>query len=358
MPACLHISRPRYTMPDAIPQVEIAENVTLEKFREEILPANVPVVLKAVIAHWPAVREAATSPRAVADYLRRFDQGKPVETNFGSPDIQGKFFYNDRLDGLNFERRPESVGNSVDRILRLKDRTRPPSIYIQSVPIGDCLPGFAHENTLDLVDSSVPPRIWIGNRLTVQTHFDLSENIACVVAGRRRFTLFPPSQTPNLYPGPFELTLAGPPVSMVTLDDPDFDRYPRFRQALKAALTADLDPGDAIYVPYFWWHHVQTLDDLNILVNYWWNEAEPDLGSPFDALLHAVLAIRDMPERQRSAWRTMFEHYAFGLNGDPVEHLPMAARGALGAHDARMRRQIRMTLLGSIGRKAGLQPPK
>ena len=345
-------------MEDAIPRVKIAENVTFEKFRDELLPGNAPVVLKGVVAHWPAVRDGAKSSQAMADYLRHFDQGKPVETLFGSPDIEGKFFYNQRLDGLNFERRPETVGNSVDRILSLKDRKRPPSIYIQSVPIHDCLPGFAHENTLNLVDSSVSPRIWIGNRLTVQTHFDLSENIACVVAGRRRFTLFPPSQTPNLYPGPFELTLAGPPVSMVKLDDPDLETYPRFREALKAALTADLVPGDAIYIPYFWWHHVRTLDDLNILVNYWWNDAQSDLGSPFDALLHAILAIRDMPERQRAAWRTMFEHYAFGLNGDPVAHLPPEARGALGTHDTRMRQQIRMMLLGSIGRQAGLRPPK
>jgi len=345
-------------MEDAIPPVKVAENVTFEKFRDEILPGNAPVVLKGVVAHWPAVRDGAKSSHAMADYLRRFDQGRPVETIFGSPDIEGKFFYNQRLDGLNFERRPETVGNSVDRILSLKDRKRPPSIYIQSVPIRDCLPGFAYENTLSLVDPSVAPRIWIGNRLTVQTHFDLSENIACVVAGRRRFTLFPPSQTPNLYPGPFELTLAGPPVSMVKLDDPDLEKYPRFREAVKAALTADLVPGDAIYVPYFWWHHVRTLDDLNILVNYWWNEAQPDLGSPFDALLHAILAIRDMPERQRAAWHTMFEYYAFGLNGDPVAHLPPAARGALGAHDPHMRQQIRMMLLGSVGRQAGLRPPK
>jgi hypothetical protein len=345
-------------MENALAPIKVAENVTRQKFRDEILPGNSPVVLKGVVAHWPAVLETAKSTRAIADYLRRFDQGKAVETNFGSPDIQGKFFYNERLDGLNFERRPESVGNSVDRILSLKDRGRPPSIYIQSVPIKDCLPGFAQENTLDLVDSSVPPRIWIGNRLTVQTHFDLSENIACVVAGRRRFTLFPPSQTPNLYPGPFELTLAGPPVSMVRLDDPDFDKYPRFREAMDAALTADLSPGDALYLPYFWWHHVQTLDDLNILVNYWWNDAEPGLGSPFDALLHAILAIRDMPERQRAAWRTMFEHYAFGLNGDPVGHLPVEARGTLGRHDAHTRQHIRMMLLNSIGRQAGLRPSK
>jgi hypothetical protein len=344
-------------MGDGIAHVKVVGNVTPEQFRDEVLPGNAPALLKGVIAAWPAVREGLRSPQAVADYLRRFDQGKPVETIFGSPEIEGKFFYNDKLDGLNFDRGPAPVGASVERILGLAGQERPPSIYIQSVPIRDCLPAFSQDNRLEIVDPGVSPRIWIGNRLTVQTHFDLSENIACVVAGRRRFTLFPPEQTPNLYPGPFELTLAGPPVSMVRLEQPDFERYPRYREALKHALVADLGPGDAIYIPYFWWHHVQTLEDLNILVNYWWNDAQPDLGSPFDALLHAILAIRDMPPRQRAAWRVMFEHYAFGGNGDPVGHLPPEARGALGAHDSRTRQQIRMMLLNALARQAGLRPP-
>lgn len=73
-------------MEDAIPQVKIDENVTFEKFRDEILPGNVRVVLKGVVAHWPAVRDGAESSQAMADYLRRFDQGKPVETIFRSPD--------------------------------------------------------------------------------------------------------------------------------------------------------------------------------------------------------------------------------------------------------------------------------
>ena len=343
-------------MPGSIPHIRVAENVTPETFRDEILPRDVPVLLRGVVAHWPAVREGLRSPEAIVEYIRRFDQGRPVETMSGAPGIGGAFFYNDAMDGLNFVKKREPIGVAVERILAIRNEEKPPSIYIQSAPIAEYLPGLARDTVLDLVDATVAPRIWIGNRVTVQTHFDLSENIACVVAGRRRFTLFPPEQTPNLYPGPFELTLAGPPVSMVRLDEPDFDKYPRFREALDYALVAELEPGDAIFIPYFWWHHVRTLEDLNVLVNFWWNDAEADLGSPFDALLHALLAIRDLPAHQRDAWRTMFDHYAFGQNGNPVEHLPPETRGALGAHDRELRQTIRMMLLRSIGRQAGLRP--
>lgn len=340
-----------------IPHVAIAEGVTAERFREEIVPGGLPVLLKAAVSDWPAVRAGRASPEDAIEYLKRFDRGHPVETILGRPEIGGRFFYNDTLDGLNFAQMPERISVTVDRILGARGQAAPPSFYIQAASIKDYLPGFEAENPLPLLERPPPPRIWIGNRLTVQTHFDLRENLACCVAGRRRFTVFPPEQTPNLYPGPFELTLSGPPVSMVRLEDPDLERYPKFETARAHALRAELEPGDLLYLPYFWWHHVEALDDLNVLVNYWWNDAEPDLGSPFDALLHAILAVRDLPERQLTAWRMMFEHYAFGENGDPVAHLPAPARGALGPHDKPMRQTIRMRLLAALARQAGIRPP-
>ena len=337
--------------------VRVAENVSVEQFREEIFPGNEPVLLKGLIADWPAVREGLTSPDAMVRYIRRFDQGKPVDTILGKPEIEGMFFYNEKMDGLNFAKKSMSIGRSMERILALRGQEKPPSIYIQSTPIHEFLPGFLAENPMNLASEPASPRIWIGNKLTVQTHFDLKENIACVVSGRRRFTLFPPDQTPNLYPGPFEFTLSGPPVSMVSLDAPDFEKYPRFREAMKHVVVADMEAGDAIYIPYFWWHHVQSKEDFNVLVNYWWSEANPALGSPFDALLHALLNIRDLPERERDAWSTMFDTYVFGKYGDPMAHLPARAHGTLGKHDDKTRQHVRMLLLGMLSRQAGIRPP-
>ena len=116
------------------------------------------------------------------------------------------------------------------------------------------------------------PRIWIGNRIRVAPHYDVKENVAVCVAGRRRFTLFPPGQIANLYPGPLEQTPAGTPVSMVDQHAPDLERYPRYAEAWTTAQQATLEPGDAIYIPYCWWHGVESLEPVSILVNYWWNE--------------------------------------------------------------------------------------
>ena len=106
------------------------------------------------------------------------------------------------MRGLNFERRPSTISATIERLLAQADDPNPAALYIESTPTAEYLPPFAAENPNPLLPPAVPPRIWLGNTLTVQTHFDLSSNIACVVGGRRRFTLFPPEQLPNLYVGP------------------------------------------------------------------------------------------------------------------------------------------------------------
>jgi hypothetical protein len=323
--------------------------VSPERFREEIFAEGEPVVMKGQVAEWPAVA-ASGSAREMARYVRQFDRGTPVQVIVGRPEIEGRFFYTDAIDGLNFTRKNRTISGSVDRLLAMQDRDDAGALYVESTPIAEYLPGFEVANRLGIAPESAVPRIWIGNRATVQTHFDLKENIACAVAGRRRFSLFPPDQTPNLYPGPFELTLSGPPVSMVRMEQPDFEKYPRFREALRHMRVADLEPGDAVYIPYMWWHRVQALEPFNILVNYWWDEAGTAQGSPFDVLLHALLLIRDMPERQRKAWRILFDNYVFGTYGDPLAHLPEQAHGTLGRHDDRTREQVRRILLQALSR--------
>ena len=321
-------------------------------FEREIVPAGRPVVLRGLAESWPAARLGKGSPQAIADYIKKFSGDRPVEILLGPPSIRGYFFYRDGLSGVNFVRRQANLAAAVDKLLSLMDEAPPPALYIQSAPIADYLPQFGEENKISLLDGAVAPRIWIGNAVTVQTHFDLSENIACVVAGRKRFTLFPPEQVANLYPGPLEFTLSGPPVSMVRLDELDFERYPRFRDAIASAEVAELEPGDALYIPYHWWHHVESLDPFNVLVNYWWGGSRPDAGSPRDCLLHALIALRTLPPRQRAVWRDVFDYYVFETHGDPVAHLPPARRGVLGDPSPDRLAQMRAMLAGALARSA------
>src|SRR3546814_8001250 len=102
-------------------------------------------------------------------------------------------------------------------------------------------------------------------------------------------------QFANLYLGPIDNTPAGRTVSLVDLDAPDLAAHPRFTEAMAQARTVELNPGDAIFIPSMWWHHVEGLDPFNILVKYWWRDTPAWLGQPQAAPNHAILAIRDLP---------------------------------------------------------------
>lgn len=323
-------------------------DVTPTIFRDEIIPANAPAILKGLISDWPAVAAGKASDEAMADYLIGLDAGKPVTVLNGGPEIGGRFFYTDDMAALNFRRRSVPLREALGALLSFRDAAEPPAVAVQSTPTDVALPGFAAANVQPLLDMSVGPRIWIGNAITTTTHFDMNYNIACAVAGRRRFTLFPPDQLKNLYLGPLEFTPAGPPVSMVDIAKPDLARFPRFEEAWAQAQVAALEPGDAIYIPYFWFHNVESLDPFTVLVNYWWTEPRATLGRPLEALLHALASIRELSPTEREVWRGVFDHFVFQANGDPVAHIPPDRRGSLGEmtpeHIARIRAILVATL--------------
>ncbi len=321
------------------------------RFRVEIVPGHEPVVLRGLVSEWPMVRAARRSAEDAAAYVRRFDRGAPVEAFVGPPEIGGRFFYGQDLAGFNFERQRATIADILRFLLGSAGDEQGRSVYVGSTPVPEILPGLAGENPLPMLDGTgAVPRIWIGNATVVSTHFDESDNIACVAAGRRRFTLFPPEQVANLYVGPLDHTMAGQPTSMVRLGAPDFEAHPKFREALAAAQIAELEPGDAIYIPTLWWHHVEALEPFNILVNYWWQDAPPDNGSAFEAMVHAILTIGNLPDYQRNAWRAFFEHYVFRPDGDPAAHLPPDQRGILAESTPQLRQRIRQFLMRALSR--------
>ncbi|HEX8667363.1 MAG TPA: cupin-like domain-containing protein [Allosphingosinicella sp.] len=322
--------------------------VNPERFANEVRSRYEPAVLRGFIADWPAVAACRSTEGAQA-YLARFDRGAPVRAWVGPGDIEGRFFYRPEMVGFNFGITEAPLAKIVGKIVEDAGQEQRFSIYMGSTPVPEVLPGFERENPMPaLAATDAVPRIWIGTETNVAPHFDESDNVACVVRGRRRFVLFPPDEVKNLYVGPIDQTPAGQPTSMVDMAKPDFERFPRFRKALERALVADLEPGDAIYVPALWWHAVRAFDPLNILVNYWWQEAPPDATSAMHALGHGLLTISQLPPEKRAAWRALFDHYVFRLEGDPTEHIPPAARGILGESTPQLRGAIRQFLIRQL----------
>ncbi|HEV2703227.1 MAG TPA: cupin-like domain-containing protein [Steroidobacteraceae bacterium] len=332
---------------DSLPKTAEWRNVDLKTLRGEIIPRDRPAVLKGLVDHWPIVRAGAQSDNALYEYLRARDQNRPIRILVGKPDIKGVYFYREDMTGLNFEFAQQPFHQALANILACKDHANPPAIYTGATLVSETCPDVARENFLEILDRPARPRMWLGNAVTAATHYDSMHGVNCMVAGRKRFVFFPPEQLPNLYIGPLELAPGGQPTSMVRMSAPDLERYPRFAQALAAAETVEVAPGDAIFIPNHWWHNVESLDPVNLSVNYWWLE-EAEKAEPFAALAHALLAITPLSASRRELWHQMFEHYVFQTNGDPVPYLPPDRRGMLGPLSPELETHMRTQLIRSL----------
>jgi Cupin-like domain len=320
---------------------------------DELMAAQQPTIIKGLVRDWPLAR--TTSPQQAASYLKSFYQGRRIVAFVARPELRGRFGYTADATQLDFKSDRGLLDEYLDRVLARLDDDNAPSIYIGSTDVDVYLPGFRAENDLVLnhpMFAASPPMVgaWIGNRTTALAHHDMSHNIACVLVGRRRFTLFPPEQIENLYPGPLEPTPGGQVVTMADISAPDFARFPKLREALAAAQVAEMEPGDALFYPALWWHQVDALERFNVMVNYWWTTAPQYMDSPHNTLLHALLSLRDRPEQEKRGWRAMFDYYVFGPADRAGAHLPEAARGNLSPMDEMRARRLRAQLLQRLNR--------
>lgn len=339
----------------ALPPVRVIEGPHGDVNHRALVDAGEPVVLKGAAQHLPLVAAGREGAEAAMAYLLRFDAGRGVVGFVGDPAIGGRFFYNEDLTAMNFAGERAPLAHYLERIRDGMGQADAPSIYVGSTDLDIYLPGFREENPV-VPDGALPgaqaplASIWIGNRTTAAAHWDMSNNVACPLVGRRRFTLLPPDQVANLYPGPLEPTPGGQVVSMVDFRAPDHARYPGFRQALATAQVAELEPGDVLVYPALWWHQVEALDPFNVMVNYWWNEAPAFADTPMTTLLHALLSLRDRPEHEKQSWRALFDYYVFGPADRAGEHLPPHARGPLAPLDDRTARRLRAQVMQRLNR--------
>ena len=331
-------------------------NVDLKTLREEIIHRDRPAVLKGLLEHWPMIRAGAQSPQALLEYVRERDLGRPIRVMVGQPQIKGLYFYRDDLTGLNFDYAHRPFHAALASILANRTEPNPPAIYTGATSVEENFPQVGTENKLGILrehlgDKPNPAWLWLGNAVTAATHYDNLDGINCIVAGRKRFTFFPPDQFPNLYVGPLDLAPGGQPTSLVKVSEADLERFPRFAEALAHAETVDVEPGDAIFIPAFWWHNVESLEPLNLSMNYWWFEGPKGGAEPFAALAHGLLAITPLPAGDRELWRQMFDHYVFRPNGDPAPYLPPERRGMLGPLFPGLEGYMRAQLIRSLAKQ-------
>jgi len=158
-----------------------------------------PCIFKGALSDCALVTAAKQSDEAAMSYLRSFDSQKPLFYYNAKADADTRFFYTKEMDGFNYATSYASVTEFFDSLMREKQKPSGDSFYVGSAELEDHFPDLLNKNELMLsgdVFEKHPASIgiWLGNRTTAVAHYDVSNNIAASVVGRRRFTLFPPEQ--------------------------------------------------------------------------------------------------------------------------------------------------------------------
>jgi hypothetical protein len=326
---------------EKLPSPVIMYDVSPQNFKQLITEQYQPVVLKNFASDWEIVLKSQQSLLDVASYLKKFEQNQSLNLVTLPESTLGRMFYSEDLSAMNFTVTKATLSNSIDQMLNQQRTSRH---CLQSLSIKQILPVLASQLPNKLLPHA-QPFLWVGNNVTVAPHFDEANNIAVVAAGKRRFTLFPPEQVKHLYIGPLDFSPAGQPISLVNLRAPDLDKFPLYPKAYAAALSVELEAGDAIYIPTPWWHHVESLSPFNVLVNYWWSENQVSSQLPFPMLIHTLQALKNMPPAQQQAWQSMLQYY---MTEQDHTHIPEPAQGILGKPKQTVANFVHQWLAGQI----------
>ena len=322
---------------------------------EQLFAAEGPIILRGLVSDWSLVKAGEQSPGKAMEILQSHSSKKPVGVYIAPPEAEARFFYNQDCTGFNYQSKYLQLSDIFAQIREEENNPDHSYSYMNSLTLDNCFPGLRADNDLSFdhqafTNNQPLSKVWVGTESIAAAHYDVPSNLACCVLGARRFTLFPPEQIHNLYPGPLEPTPGGQVITMVDLKNPDFERFPRVRRALEAAVVVDLQPGDAVYYPSMWWHQVEALSPFNIMINFWWLRSPAYMGNPMDIVMHAIMGIRDRPEAEKNAWREVFEYYIFGPADTPREHLPTSIQGALGELDDDSIRRLRALVKNKLNR--------
>ncbi|MCW8863533.1 MAG: cupin-like domain-containing protein [Colwellia sp.] len=337
-------------------KVKILEGITPQTIPyDELFSQNQPIILKGLVKDWPLVKTGQQSANHIMQELEQHYSKRPMLVYKAAAEIKARFGYNKTCTGFNFTSNRSTIPEVFDAIRSQFTQEEHDYLYINSLRFDEGFPELNQTNQLtfdhpEFINNQPVAKIWLGTESVAAAHYDQPKNIACCVAGKRRFTLFPPEQIANLYPGPLSPTPGGQVVTLADLSKPDFSRFPRLKDAMENAYVADLEPGDGLYYPSMWWHEVEAFARFNVMVNYWWMEAAPYLGSPMDALMHAMMSVRDRSPNEKAAWKALFDYYIFGDSEKVRAHLPPESYDALATLDEDQARRLGAMLRNNLNR--------
>ena len=223
--------------------VERVHRPSLRDFREMFYKQNRPVVLTGLVDDW-SEKSRWTFHNLRSAYGRcaveaMFDRDKDLFDGQVGSESPRNLSFEEYLDLV------ESTNESNTFYMIARNKNHKSSLE----DLAKTLPAFSPY--LDGTQHGAA-NIWIGPRGTVtRLHHDEVNVFFQQIEGRKRFRLISPLDSASLYSNNRVFSLVNP-------DAPDLSLFPMFADATSYDLV--LNPGEVLFIPVGWWHHVRALD--------------------------------------------------------------------------------------------------
>lgn len=233
----------------------------------DILAAGIPVIITGAMSHWPACSKTSDHYWSPA-YWSKMAGYRTVPIEVGSA-------YTDESWG----QRLVTVNQFFETFILNPDKSQPlgylaqHQILLQIPELANDvdIPEYCYTGVEDTksLETMVDSNIWVGPANTVSPlHHDSDRaNLLCQLIGKKYVKLYNADQTELIYPHVETSMLSNTSQIDVASLQPDFDKFPKFKQA--SGFHGVLGPGEMLFIPPRGWHYIRSLT-TSISMNFWW----------------------------------------------------------------------------------------
>lgn len=231
------------TMPTpdvATAEVDVVDTITPQDFKRNYIDTNTPLLMRKVTANWPAMQKWSF------DFFANLTLPKRVFLEMNNV-LQG----NGQYDVMEYG----------DYIRRMADESGPPPKgYLSVFRVFNAFPHLMNDVDFSILSQfkvKTTAKGWIGPAGTVTGyHVDWGDNLLAQICGRKEVRLVGPKDNKYMYPSKrFD---QGTMSSDMDVDNLDEQKFPLFAKATEYRVI--IHPGEMLFIPRGWWHHVKSLD--------------------------------------------------------------------------------------------------
>lgn len=223
-----------------LPPVDRVRGITKEEFVKNYLKKKKPVLIEGLTDSW--------NDKWRFDYIKEIAGEQVVPLYNNEPTKGNKSSY-------------EPVTHmKMGEYIELLQNNEPTDLRIFFYMVKDNLPQL--EKDFEYPDigmkyfKRIPALFFGGSKAHTFMHYDidLGDNLHVHFEGHKRVLLFGPKQSTNLYKVPMSICN----IESIDMSNPDFEKYPALKNA--QGFEANMQHGDALYIPGEWWHYISYLN--------------------------------------------------------------------------------------------------